>query len=183
MPEASWTIELPTRSHRIDVSYGYWFSRATVKVDGRSVLRGRPLLQMGYDRGVDLPLAIDGHHVLVQIRPDMVGLMFVSGYHFGLRVDGITVPGTVPIPPITRSGPLGPRLIEGAAWATGGGAVIGLSQHGANPFAVAYLIAPAVCSLLVRRSGLSTRWLAIACGAILVAGMLGTAVLGVVLRK
>jgi len=183
MPEASWTVELPTGTHRIDVVYGYWFSRAAVKVDGRPALRSRPLLQMAYDRGVDLPLAIDGHHVLVMIRPDMVGSMLVSGYHFGLTIDGTTVPGTVPIPPITRSGPVGPRLIEGVAWATGGGAVIGLSQHGANPVAVAYLVAPAACSLLVRRSGRSTRWLALACGAILVAGMVGTALLGGVLQQ
>jgi len=112
-----------------------------------------------------------------------VSSMLVSGYHFGLSIDGIAAPGTAPILPIARSRSLGPRVIEGLAWATGGGAVIGLSQHGSNPIAVAYLVAPAACSLLIRRSALPPRWLATACVAILVAGLFGTALLGTVLQR
>lgn len=183
MARASWTLDLPEASRRIDVTHGYWLGKATVRVDGRTVLEARPLFHMAYDRGVDLSLVIDGHDLTVMIRPDFRGPMIVRGYHFGLKVDGRVAPGTTPIPPIIRSASLGPTLVEGMAWATGGGAVIGLSQRGLNPIAVAYLLAPAACSLIVRRSGLSTAWLALACAGVLVTGIVVVAMLGAVLRR
>lgn len=183
MAESSWTLDLPEGPRRIDATYGYWFGKATVRVDGRTVLTARPLLRMAYDRGVDLRLEINGHDFTVMIRPDVRGPMLVSGYHFGLTIDGVAAPGTPPIPPIVPTASHGQTIIEAIAWSTGGGAVIGLSQHGVNPIALAYLLAPAACSLIVRRSSLPSAWLALICAGILISGIGIVAVLGAVLRR
>jgi hypothetical protein len=84
--------------------------------------------------------------------------------------------------PLARSRAFGPQFVEAMAWASTGGAFIGLSQHGAHPTAILYLAAPLACSLVIRRSGLSTTWLAIVCTGIVLAGIVSVALLGALVR-
>lgn len=183
MARASWTVDLPSAPHRIDVTYGYWFGRTSVRVDGRIILDVRPTLRMAFDRAVDLPFTVDGRDLIVMVRPDIRGPMMVVGYHFGLTVDGVAAEGTTPIAPAVRTAAIGRKFAESMAWAAGGGGVVALSQSGTNPIAIAYLLAPAACAVLIRRSTLSTRWLAVACIGILAARIVAVVWLGAVLKR
>lgn len=183
MAKGSWTLDLPEGSRRVDATYGYWLGKATVRVDGQTVLAARPLLRMAYDRGVDLRLRVDGHDLIVMIRPDLRGPRLVTGYRFGLTVDGVAAPGTKTIPPIVPTTSLARTIVESIAWSAGGGVAIGLSGQGTNPVAFTYLLAPAACSLVVRRSKLPTGWLVLICTAILIGGIGIVAGLSAVLRR
>lgn len=182
MADASWSLDLPDGRRQIDVAFGFWSGKATVRVDGRTVSTSRRILEMGFNLGVDIPVEVGQHHVVVSIRPTLAGSMIITGYRFGLSVDGVTAPGTEPIAP-KRSENAGPRLIETVAWASAGGALIGLSQHGRNPAALLFLAAPAACSWVTRRTTLSTGWMGLVSLVIFVMGLVAVAIIGSLIRR
>jgi hypothetical protein len=137
---------------------------------------------MGFNRGVDLPVNVDQAEIVVSIRPVLLGSVIVTGYRFGLSVNGVTVSGTEPTPPI-ESANTGPRLIEFMAWASAGGGVIGLSQHGDNPAAILFVAAPIACSWVTRRTKLPTRLMAVACLGIIMAGTIAVALIDAAIRR
>ncbi len=187
---ASWSLDLPEGRHDVAVEYGYWLGKAVVRVDGRVVSRSRPLLAMSVDMGVDLPIEVAGHAVVVSVRPITTARVVVTGYRFGLSVDGAPALGTEPVPAVRPGSNWlgrgwtsdGRRWIETLSWATTGGAIIGLGQRGENPVAILYLGAPAACSFITRRTTLSTHQMGLACVAIVVLWTLAIAALGTLVR-
>jgi hypothetical protein len=185
---ASWSLDLPAGQREVEVEYRYWLSRATVKVDGRVVSKGGHFWAMSTNMGVDLPIELDNHAVVVSVRPVISGRIVVRGFRFYLSVDEEPAPGTEPAPPIVpganllgRGWPVGgPRFVEAMSWATTGGAILGLSQRGEHPSAILYLLAPAVCSLITRRTTWPTWVMGIACLAIVVGWIAFLAALGTV---
>lgn len=148
------------------------------------------MLAMSADMGVDLPIDVDGHGVVISVRPVTVGRVIVIGYRFGLSIDGTAVSAADALPPIRPgSNPMargwptnGPRLIEALAWASVGGAFIGLFQHGENPSAVLYLAAPVACSVVTRRASFPTWLLGLVCLAIVVGGIFTVAMIGAIAK-
>jgi hypothetical protein len=185
---ASWTLDLPEGRREVEVEYGAWLSRATVKIDGSVVSEAGHLRAMSTNMGVDLPIDLDDHAIVVSVRPVIRGRLLVTAYRFFISVDGEPAPGTEPAPaivpganPLGRWWPTGgPRLVEAMSWATAGGAVLGLSQRGEQPTAILYLIAPAACSLITRRTTWPTWVMAIVCLAIVLGWIVVVAVLGAV---
>jgi len=184
MASSSWSLELPDGRHLVEADYGYWSGRATIRVDGRVTSRSNELLKMAFNWGVDIPFFIDRHEAAISIRPIIRGLIVVTGYSLGISVDGTSAVGTEPVDPIPDAKRrTGPRLVEFVAWASAGGAVLGLSQRGANPTAFVYLAAPILCSVVTRQSSLSTRVMALLCLGIVIGSIVLVAVLGVILRR
>ena len=159
-------------------------------VDGRLVGRRGHFWAMSTNMGVDLPIALDDHSVVVSVRPVIRGRLVLTAFRFYISVDGEPAPGTEPAPPIVpdanplgRGWPMsGPRLVEAMSWATTGGAILGLSQRGEHPTAILYVLAPAVCSLITRRTTWPTWVMGIACLAIVVGWIVFVAVLGTFVR-
>ena len=188
MARATWSLDLPEGRHEIVVSYGYWLGKATIYVDGRVASDSRPMVAMAFYHGVDLAIEVDGHKVVVSIRPVTAGRIFVTGYRFGLSVDGRSAPGTEPVQPIAPDTGLGSRprggarIIEALSWASAGGAIIGLSRHGENPLAILYIAAPAACSVVTRRTSLPTWLMGLVCLVIVIAGIVTVALIGTLAR-
>jgi len=192
MARAVWSVDLPEGRHEIEAVYGYSFHKATIRVDGRIVSASRPLMKMSIDMGVDLPIDVDGHALVVSVRPVLRAKYLATAYRLGLSVDGAPAPGTERLPPVRpASNPLaplwlaggrpgGPVLVEMMCWATVGGGVIGLSRNGENPWAFLYIAAPAACSVVTRRTTMPTWLMALVCLTIVLGGTIALATLGVV---
>jgi hypothetical protein len=125
-------------------------------------------MSFGLNRGVDVPFTIGPHQLMVQIRTPEAGWASQQAYTFALLVDGERQPGDPPMRPI----PAGQSTVKGidlVAWASVGGAILGLSQRGRNlPIALLYVLAPAAVSWLARNTTWPTRRLWIVSIAILV---------------
>ena len=77
----------------------------------------------------------------------------------------------------------GPRFLEIVVWAGASGGVIGLSGRGRNPGALLFLAVPFVCSLVIHRTELSTRVMALACVAIYIVGIVAVVAVGAALGR
>jgi hypothetical protein len=179
MANSSCNLDLPDGKHVVEVDYGYWSGTATIRLDGDVVIKSNQLMNMGFNRGVDLPLQIGDHHAVVSIRPMVRGGVFATGYSFEIAIDADHAPEAAPGQARYRTR-TAPQLIELMTWASAGGAVIGLNQRGENPTAFLYLAAPVLCSLVTRRSGLSTRVMAALCLGIVVVGIVAVAWVGAI---
>jgi hypothetical protein len=182
MASSSWSLDLSDGRHVVELDYGTMTGRTAVRVDGHMASKGNQSLQMGFNRGVDVPITVGRHSGIVSIRQRRPRSVMNTGYVFALSIDGTPVPGSEPISPL-RGGNPGARLIETMAWASAGGGVIGLSQGGDNPTASLFLLAPVACSVVTRRKGLSTRTMALICLGILILGVIVVAVIGGIVRE
>lgn len=172
MGRQAWSVRLADRDHGVDVEHGYWFGGVTVRLDGAVVIKARPLLDMATDRGVDLPLQVEGHELIVAIRPIFwLGALLVSGYVYALTVDGQPAPGSAELPPLVRRKRRGIRslnaFIEAIAWTAGTVAFVRLFVDGPAVMAPVILGAPALSSLVLRRGNQLPCWirLSLAAGA------------------
>ena len=185
MGRQAWSIHIEDREHQVEVEHGYWFGAVTLRVDGNVMLRGRPLLDMSYDRGVDLPIAVDGHSLVVAIRPVFWRrTLLASGYRYALSVDGRPAPGSVALSPLVRRARRGVRslndFIEAVAWGAGGIAAARLLLEGPAIGSPIILCAPALVSLVVRRGNRLPGWLrlALATGVFAAGVLLSAAIVG-----
>jgi len=179
MASTSWSLELPDGRHMVEVEYGIWSGNTTVRVDGRVADKSNRSLQMGFNRGVDVPVPISQHRGIISVRPRNPRSIISTEYTFGLSIDGVPAPGSEPVVPIQASR-TGPRLIETMALASAGGGVIGLSQGGENPTAFLFLVAPAACSVVTRQARLSTKTMGLISVAIILLGIVVVAAIGAV---
>lgn len=164
MGRQAWSVRVEDNSHRVEIEHGYWTQRVTVRVDGNVALGGLRFLDMAYDRGVDLPISIDGHSLVVAIRPAFWSRTFlVRGYRFGLTVDGKPAPGSPILPLLAPTRRRGIRslnaFLEAIAWGAGGAASGRLLVQGPVLGGLLILGAPLLCSLVIRRASRLPGWL------------------------
>jgi hypothetical protein len=156
MGSQAWSVRIEDESHRIEVEHGFWTQRVAVRVDGTVVLRGSRFFDMAYDRGIEVPLSLYGHAIVVGIRPvHWLKTFWVSDYRFGLTVDGMPIPGSPALPPLVPGVRRGIRsmssLVEAIAWSGAGVAAGRLLVQGPAVGALLMLGAPLLCSLVLRR--------------------------------
>ncbi len=189
MGRQAWTVRVGDRERRVEVEHGYWFGAVTIRLDGRVVLKARPLLDVSSQRGVDLPISIDGHSLIVAIRPtSWRRTLLVTGYRYALSLDGPPAPGSVAPSPLVRGTRRGVRsvndFIEAVAWGVGSIAAVRLLLQGPALMAPLILGAPALASLVVRRGNRLPGWLrlALATGTFAAWTVIGAALVGALYR-
>lgn len=157
MGSQAWSVSVEGRNRRIEIRHGYWFGKVTVLLDGAQVVSRRPIYQIAEQRGLDLPISLDGHRLTIEIRPVFwYRTLLVSGYRYGLRQDGVPVQGSDALPALVprphRPLPSITGWVENLAWVIGLASAVRLVADGDAVMAPVILLAPGLSSLTLRSS-------------------------------
>jgi hypothetical protein len=111
--QRTWTLQSPSGPSDITASFSAWTGKVTVQADGRRLVDQSVLMDAMTRQGVDIPVGIAGHDVVLQVR--------TGGLRNGLElvVDGAPYEPRTVYKPLPASGPRGGRaqLADVIDWA------------------------------------------------------------------